>query len=107
MHHFLSPGNADIKFPGLHEPISFDTEGRRDKRQYDTGGDRKGRDERGPRLQTARERGWAGTTWPGRHAGCPQMANGGKDDVIRGQLREASIYHLYPRYFCAILYYKI
>ena len=35
------------------------------------------------------------------------MANGGKDDVIRGQLREANVYHLCPRYFCAILYYKI
>ena len=66
-----------MKFPGLNEPIklldqplkaSFDklkneSEDRHRKRPFQ-------------RINPM-ERGWAGTTWPGRHAGAPVLQNGG------------------------------
>ena len=66
-----------MKFPGLNEPVklvdqplkaSFDklkseSEDRQGKRPFQ-------------RINPM-ERGWAGTTWPGRHAGAPVMQNGG------------------------------
>ena len=74
---FLKFGSAIMKFPGLNEPIkllnqplkaSFDklkseSEDRQGKRPFQ-------------RINPM-ERGWAGTTWPGRHAGAPVMPNGG------------------------------
>ena len=68
-------GAANVSWPGLNAPLIEAGLSRRktttDKRTFDD------RPRRPYKINPA-DRGWAGTTWPGRHAGSPQALNGGK-----------------------------
>ena len=68
------PGGAKITWLGMNAPIEIENEGRRDDREE------KGTHERkyGSRNLRMSEKGWTGSTWPGKHAGSPFTANKGK-----------------------------
>ena len=66
-------GSSNMKWPGLNEPIKV----KDDKNKGKFMKPQEERNFRHSRIDPS-QRGWSGTTWPGRHAGAPQLANGGE-----------------------------
>lgn len=64
-----------MTWPGLNEPIKLGKGSERRQKQQREMEDR-GKFSRANRMDPTK-RGWTGTTWPGRHAGAPQLPNGG------------------------------
>lgn len=71
---FLKFGSANMTWPGLNEPIKLGQGSERRQKQQRVMEDR-GKFSRANRMDPTK-RGWTGTTWPGRHAGAPQLPNG-------------------------------
>ena len=68
----LDIGKANIEWPGLNKPLELDinTHRRRQQNEYVPNFERR------KRQFDPSQRGWSGTTWPGRHAGAPEVAGG-------------------------------
>lgn len=63
-----------MEWAGLNKPIEIRSKDF-DKRRT-RASEEESREQR-PRRMDPSQRGWSGTTWPGRHAGPPQLPNGG------------------------------
>jgi len=70
---FLGFGKANIEWPGLTKPIDLQRKPKQKRRDYE---EYNAQFERRKRQFDATQRGWSGTTWPGRHAGAPELPSG-------------------------------
>jgi len=79
---FLKFGSANMTFPGLNEPIKIQKPDPERKASFQRFKDKSYDEQRGPRRfqLDPSQRGWSGTSWPGRHAGAPQLSNGENAD---------------------------